>query len=167
MVFSQYMFPVGTIIPYAGDLSKIPYGWHICDGTNGTPDLSGRFLEGTKTTPKTFKDAGLPNITGNFAAYDNGAWMGNGTYLNNNGAFRANDRLWASIDMIYGNASGQKTYSELLEWCKTMASQITGYSELEIEQWTDFNASWSNSIYGASDTVQPKSYTVYYIMRVK
>lgn len=30
-----------------------------------------------------------------------------------------------------------------------------------------FNASWSNPIYGRSSTVQPASYTVYYIMRVR
>lgn len=30
-----------------------------------------------------------------------------------------------------------------------------------------FDASRSNSIYGRSGTVQPASYTVYYIMRVK
>ena len=56
--------PIGTILPYVGYLANIPSGWHLCDGTNGTPDLSDRFLEGTTTTPKTFKEAGLPNITG-------------------------------------------------------------------------------------------------------
>ena len=52
LVFSQNMFPIGTIIPYAGDLSKIPSGWHVCDGTNGTPDLSDRFLTGAGATYK-------------------------------------------------------------------------------------------------------------------
>ena len=96
LLFSQYMFPVGTIIPYAGDLSKIPYGWHLCDGTNGTPDLSGRFLEGTTTAPKTFKDAGLPNITGSFAAYDNGSYFGTGFgELMNWGAIQSRNQFFA------------------------------------------------------------------------
>lgn len=30
-----------------------------------------------------------------------------------------------------------------------------------------FNAAFSNALYGASTTVQPASYTVYYIMRIK
>lgn len=38
---------------------------------------------------------------------------------------------------------------------------------MEAENWMNFNASWSSPVYGNSDTVQPKSYTVYYIMRVK
>ena len=37
---------VGTILPYAGDLSKIPNGWALCNGENGTPDLRNRFLTG-------------------------------------------------------------------------------------------------------------------------
>ncbi|MDB4157983.1 hypothetical protein N9609_00680 [bacterium] len=31
---------------YAGDLSKIPAGWHLCNGSNGTVDLRGRFVVG-------------------------------------------------------------------------------------------------------------------------
>ena len=42
---------------------------------------------------------------------------------------------------------------------------LDGY--LQPDTYFSFNASLSNPIYGASDTVQPKSYTVYYIMRVK
>ena len=38
--------PVGAVIAYAGDINSIPPGWHICDGTEGTPDLRGRFVLG-------------------------------------------------------------------------------------------------------------------------
>ena len=38
--------PVGTILPYVGDLNKIPHGWALCDGTNGTPNLFDRFIVG-------------------------------------------------------------------------------------------------------------------------
>ena len=127
------MFPIGTIIPYAGDLSKIPYGWHICDGTNGTPNLSDRFLEGTTATPKTFKDAGLPNITGYIST--SSIYIDDGT-----GAFRP---------FRYDGANSGSNEN---------SGRPDDFA---------FNASWSNPIYGASDTVQPASYTVYYIIRVK
>lgn len=39
-------FIEGEIAWYYGDTSKIPSEWHICDGTNGTPDLRDRFLVG-------------------------------------------------------------------------------------------------------------------------
>lgn len=38
--------PIGTILPYVGDLNKIPHGWVLCDGNNGTPDLRDRFIVG-------------------------------------------------------------------------------------------------------------------------
>jgi len=43
--------PKGTIVAYyppGGDLSKnpVPVGWHVCDGTQDTPDLRGRFIRG-------------------------------------------------------------------------------------------------------------------------
>lgn len=38
--------PVGTIWLWHGAADTIPPGWAICDGTNGTPDLRGRFALG-------------------------------------------------------------------------------------------------------------------------
>ena len=61
---SSLSVPVGTIWPYTGKLNEIPDDWHLCDGTNGTPDLRNRFLEGTTTKANMFVEAGLPNITG-------------------------------------------------------------------------------------------------------
>lgn len=34
----------GMIIPFAGTV--VPWGWNICDGSLGTPDLRGRFIIG-------------------------------------------------------------------------------------------------------------------------
>jgi hypothetical protein len=36
----------GHILPFAGPIDKIPTGWVICDGTNGTPDLRERYPAG-------------------------------------------------------------------------------------------------------------------------
>jgi len=36
--------PIGGIIMWAGDV--VPAGWQLCDGSNGTPDLRGRFVVG-------------------------------------------------------------------------------------------------------------------------
>lgn len=35
--------PVGTIVIFSGDIETLPEDWHVCDGTEGTPNLSGRF----------------------------------------------------------------------------------------------------------------------------
>lgn len=62
----------GAITMWAGLLSEVPSGWAICDGNNGTPDLTGRFLRsipdsttspgqtgGTSTV--TMSDSQMPN----------------------------------------------------------------------------------------------------------
>ncbi len=41
-----YMVPQGGMIMWAGPLSNMPDGWGLCDGTNGTPDLRDRFIQG-------------------------------------------------------------------------------------------------------------------------
>jgi microcystin-dependent protein len=59
---SYSSFPSGTIIIWkpASSTTSPPSGWVVCDGTNGTPDLRGRFLlganglsSGTSTVPNT------------------------------------------------------------------------------------------------------------------
>ena len=35
------------ILAWSGSVADIPIGWQLCDGTNGTPDLRGRFILGT------------------------------------------------------------------------------------------------------------------------
>lgn len=38
--------PIGGIIMWSGAQADIPTGWQLCDGSNGTPDLRGRFVLG-------------------------------------------------------------------------------------------------------------------------
>lgn len=36
--------PSGAIIQWSGTIATIPSGYHLCDGTNGTPDLRNKFV---------------------------------------------------------------------------------------------------------------------------
>lgn len=53
MSFSQpgepinFPIPRGIIVMWSGSISNIPSGWLLCNGTNGTPNLSDRFVLGT------------------------------------------------------------------------------------------------------------------------
>ena len=40
------LVPTGGIILWSGSVASIPANWHLCDGTNGTPDLRDRFVVG-------------------------------------------------------------------------------------------------------------------------
>lgn len=47
------LFPKGTIIMFNGASSEIPEGWAICDGSNGTPNLIGRFIKSDSSSGQT------------------------------------------------------------------------------------------------------------------
>ena len=104
-------------------------------GGTQLPNLIDRFLQGSATAG-TYKAAGLPNITG-YASNGNGThgenWIGN--WQSSNGAF-------------FG-----ATYKENEGIYITSATRNKAYTRV------GFDASNSNSIYGASDTVQPAAFT--------
>lgn len=41
--------PAGMIMIWSGTLASIPVGWHLCDGTAGTPNLGDKFVLGART----------------------------------------------------------------------------------------------------------------------
>jgi len=43
-------FKAGMIILWHGSIVSIPTGWHICDGTEGTPNLTDKFVVGAGNT---------------------------------------------------------------------------------------------------------------------
>lgn len=50
--------PVGGIIMYAGSIGNIAPGWFLCDGTNGTPNLRGKFIVGYDATDVDYNPVG-------------------------------------------------------------------------------------------------------------
>ena len=56
--------PVGTIVPwiYTPTHPNVPSGWALCDGTNGTPNLAGKFLRGVTSRNESKEIGGQVNI---------------------------------------------------------------------------------------------------------
>ena len=52
----------GIIFIFSGDITNIPLGWALCDGTKDTPDLRGRFVlgqgQGSGLTNRNMKNTG-------------------------------------------------------------------------------------------------------------
>lgn len=53
--------PSGTIVAYNG--ANVPEGWAICDGSNGTPNLKGRFILGSVSKDKIGKTGGEEEVS--------------------------------------------------------------------------------------------------------
>ncbi len=104
---------------------------------NRVPMGAGDGHEGGETV-----EAGLPNITGNFDSRGN-----NATYYGVVGASRG--------AFLTNKAVGNKNGSYDINSAKIVADDVTF-----------FDASRSNPIYGASNTVQPSGYYFYFWRRV-
>lgn len=152
--------PVGSIIPYLG--GDVPYGWLLANGASvlrtqydklfaliGTkfgaddeahfnlPNLHHRFIEGTTTLSEvgSYIAAGLPNMTGEFGA---------------------------PAVTLANKASG----SGVFQGARTIGTSQTSNNNMSGGDLVlPFNASKSNSLYGASDTVQPKTLRSYFLIR--
>lgn len=46
LVLDEMSNPIGSITLWSGSVASIPANWQLCDGTNGTPDLRDRFIQG-------------------------------------------------------------------------------------------------------------------------
>lgn len=154
-----YCVPIGTIISYTTNTP--PSGFLICDGsevnkteyadlykilgdTFGTstdatkfklPDLRDKFIQGTNGNLGSVKDAGLPNITGNFKTYDY--------------------KIAESSGCITKEISNSESGADIA----TGEGVVAPYTNFS------FNASKSNSIYGSSNTVQPPAVCLTYIIK--
>lgn len=113
-----------------------------------TPNYRGRFLQGKSTGENIGKEkeAGLPNITGSM--YRNTkygpSWIHNPTV---SGAFTLSSWAYGSRPFSSHVSSAEKGYGD--------------------SRPMYFDASYSNSIYGKSSTVQPPAVIVKYIIKAE
>jgi len=105
---STHYVPSGGIIMWKGSVASIPSGWHLCDGNNGTPNLTDRFVVGAGNTyavdanggsadaivvEHTHTYSGTTNTTGahehslylNASSIDDGPASGGGVRTDSNG----------------------------------------------------------------------------------
>lgn len=130
------IYPVGSVI-----VSFVIRDFTIeMPGTTWELEEEGRMIEATRDTLKvnTFVEAGLPNITGSLSPI---YLKGDRNNVSKQGALK---------DSVFVENN----------WGGTNSGTATNLREL------NFDASDSNSIYGASNTVQPKTRKYYVYRRI-
>lgn len=61
--------PSGVIVMWSGSVLSIPTGWFLCDGTNGTPNLTDRFIVGSGTKFTHASTGGSFDLAGTNTGY--------------------------------------------------------------------------------------------------
>ena len=102
----------------------------------------------------------ISGSTWQLVATDKALWGGDGT--NGNTTIAAGlPNITGGISDMSSNSNGSSTYTGAFK--KNSGGSGHGHAGTEYRQGTNnvsFNASWSNSIYGNSSTVQPPAYRV-------
>lgn len=114
---TYYMVPRGAIIMWSGPLSSLPSGWALCNGNNGTPDLTNRFIlsvanasenpgETGGTHSQTLSISQLPSHTHSALIESEGEHVHSGTTLENGNHDHAFDYYRNSGGGTYHNMGG-------------------------------------------------------------
>ena len=155
--------PIGTVIAWVSNSNPADGVWLDCNGQSCTnypalvavlgkstvPDYRGRFLEGD-TVAGTVKEAGLPNITGEIHSDP-------GDPSDSSGVVEPFDNA-ESGEFIGAFVKGPtKHYSDCYSFNEKSPNVALEY--------IGFDASRCSAIYGKSDTVQPPSVTVRYLIK--
>lgn len=122
------VIPSGIIVMWAGQLGNIPTGWSLCDGTNFTPNLAGRFIAAYGAGDPLFGAVGATGgsntvqlLKGNIPAHNHNV----GTYncqIPVSGAHAHRWRGYWSVDGTPGASSADEVKSrnrvggDPLEW---------------------------------------------------
>lgn len=79
------LIPKGSIIMFNGLSSEIPKGWHICDGTDGTPNLIGKFIKASNTSGETGGQSSIQILEENMPKHTH-TFVGNKVTTSESGA---------------------------------------------------------------------------------
>lgn len=140
------LIPKGSIIMFNGLSSEIPKGWHICDGTEGTPNLTGKFIKASNTSGETGGKSTIQILEENMPKHTH-TFVGNQVTTSESGAHthtirgkygksdNANDRncleTGSETDLITTSQSGAHTHT--IDRSATQLSYQGGGKPIEFE----------------------------------
>lgn len=68
---NSYDDPIGTIKLWFSSLANLPAGWQLCDGTNGTPNLTNKFVVGAGDLYALGASVGSNTLTSSLSSVSN------------------------------------------------------------------------------------------------
>lgn len=140
--------PKGSIIMF-NSTQNIPDGWHICDGTNGTPNLIGKFIKAGNSLTTNETDLDENNyLTINQENLPN----------HSHGSSSSEQKFLTSAYLTEGNSGINGTFYSATEGKEVKVQ--TSSSTLNI---SDSNTTFNNT----PIKVEPNAYSLIFIMKCK
>ena len=107
--------PMGTILPYVGDLADIPKGWALCDGSNGTLDMRDLFIVGAGKNYELYNTGGKNEVELNadqLPAHYHNLYTSRQFAINRNGSvWGIEQEGWTLVEENTGTRCGRTGYS--------------------------------------------------------
>jgi microcystin-dependent protein len=160
VVSSSIFIPAGVITMWAGAIINIPVGWNLCDGTNGTPNLTDKFVvaAGASYTPNviygnpsgnqvTLTTANLPAHTHTFSG---------GTSGNTTGISLSNTRTPLQVGDV-DRGSNPSNFS--IDNGQDVTLNDPGHSH-------SFSGTTAATGSGTAFSIMPSSFALAYIMKL-
>lgn len=151
------LIPKGTIIMFNGLSSEIPDGWHICDGTDGTPDLINKFIKAGQYSGNTGGSSEIQLTEDNIPAHTH-------IFTSTIETSEAGDH-YHTFQGTYGKfeGTGEENVLEVGQDTDSIATNTTGTHKHSIDL-----SGVSLSTYGKGNPIQyePLYYTLIYIMKM-
>ena len=135
--------PVGGIIMWSGRSGSIPDGWALCDGSNGTPDLRGKFIMGKSAASESDGTGGSSTVS---------------LSVNN---LPAHNHLYAGDDQVSYIHDGNYNAGN------NVVSRPGGYDAKSESSGAGTIYKTSNTGSGQSFSILPPYYKLAFIMRVR
>jgi microcystin-dependent protein len=143
--------PTGLISMWSGSIGSIPSGWLLCDGSNGTPNLTDRFIVGAGSTYSVNGTGGATSViltTNNLPAHTHTATVTDPGHFHNQSTTFANAGINGS-PISTGNASNATSGSNAVTSTAT----------------TGISVSNSTTGSGTSFSILPTYYALAYIQK--
>jgi len=137
--------PAGLISMWSGSIGSIPSGWYLCDGSNGTPNLTDRFIIGAGSTYAVNGTGGISSVTlvtGNMPAHTHTATVtdpghshtlaisGGASSITGLGASGASGWQGTNTGVNYVSSSGTNTSTTGISVSNASAGSGTSFSVL-------------------------------------
>jgi hypothetical protein len=148
--------PAGLITMWSGSIGSIPSGWNLCDGSNGTPNLTDRFIVGAGATYAVNGTGGANSATlttSNLPAHTHTATVTDPGHRH----------TYNSQDTVSGGGGG---YS-LSRTHASAGTNLTGYTPGSIyTTTTGITVANDSTGSGTSFSITPYYYALAYIMKL-